>query len=313
MPATLTCDCGARFEVEDLAAGQSAPCPECKSPVRAPGRPAAPLPRNSLLALVSLVLALGGAFTAVGGALAALLGLYALFDIRRHPDLLTGHAYALAAVALGPLLAALTLGGYLAADALPFDGWVRAWALAGQLEPLPAPEVAAGNGEITLTAPSPAWRKVRGGKTAHPIVGELQPGCDVLLFEPRRNAFLDLTRVAAAAAPKREELSQWLTKELTKERPPLIGDDEDDFGRPVPRAVPPTVGAATELPPVGETTVQERPVVIRRGASAWRFLVRTYHRPGAALWVVRAYAPARRFEAAEAELRQALDSVRFPQ
>lgn len=313
MPVTLTCDCGARFDVEDLAAGQTAPCPECKHPVRAPGRPAAPLPRTSPLALLSLVLALAGAFTAVGGALASLLGLYALLEIRRRPTLLTGAPYALAAVVLGPLLAVVTLCGYLTADALPFDGWVRAWAMTGHLEPLASPDVTGTNGEIALTAPSAGWRKVRGGKTAHPIVGDLQQNTDLLLFEPRRNAFLDLRRVAAREAPTPPDTHKWLTEQFSKERPPLIGSDDDDPMRPAERVALPSVGNEKNLPDAGGWSAAEWPVTVRRGASAWRFVVRVYHKPGAASWVVRAYAPARRFAAVEPELTQALDSVRFPQ
>ena len=30
MPLSLTCDCGARFELEEALAGQSVSCPECQ-------------------------------------------------------------------------------------------------------------------------------------------------------------------------------------------------------------------------------------------------------------------------------------------
>jgi hypothetical protein len=318
MPVTLTCDCGARFEVDDLPPGGAVACPECKHELRAPGRPAPAPPRLSFAALLSPLLALAGAFTLVGSGLAALVGLYALAEIRRQPARLTGAPFALAGVVLGGLLSLATVAAYLCADDLPLDGWLRARAMTGQLEPLPAAQVSSSNAECVFTAPSSGWLKVRGNKTAHPVVGELQQNCDVLLFHPRLNAYLDLTRLAPNVAPPPGGMTEWLNEQFGKPRPPLVGNDDgpNPTGDLTER---PVILKGEDLPAVDGLQADERLLVHRRGSVAWRFLVRSYRKPivpGGALtatvWVARGYAPSRRFAAAEAELRAALDSVRFP-
>ena len=100
MALSLSCACGAAFEVEDTFAGQSHRlprlCPALKVP---PLRP--PRLRTSGYALASVVLALVGAFTVVGTAVAAVLGVVALVSIARHRDRLSGAGYAVLGIVLG--------------------------------------------------------------------------------------------------------------------------------------------------------------------------------------------------------------------
>src|SRR4051812_13283476 len=56
MALSLTCACGARFEVEDTLAGQEVSCPECQQPLKAPALQRVPL-RTSGFALASAQLA----------------------------------------------------------------------------------------------------------------------------------------------------------------------------------------------------------------------------------------------------------------
>src|SRR5687767_126419 len=128
MPLSLTCDCGARFDADDLLAGQDVPCPECAEPVRAAGKPT---PRLSLWAVAALALALLGALTPVGGLAALLVGVVALVRIQTRPDRPSGTAMALIGSLLGLAGALVTGVVILRPDALPVAGWLRQQARAG--------------------------------------------------------------------------------------------------------------------------------------------------------------------------------------
>ena len=82
MALTLSCSCGATFDVEDTFAGQTVSCPECHASLKAPVLRRGPL-RTSGLAVASTVLALVGAFTLVGTLAAVLCGLAALVWARQ--------------------------------------------------------------------------------------------------------------------------------------------------------------------------------------------------------------------------------------
>src|SRR5579872_4982561 len=103
MALSLTCDCGARFEVEDTLAGQEVSCPECQQPLKAPALQALPV-QTSALAIASAVLALAGAFTVVGTLAAVGLGIAALVSIARHRDRLAGSGLALFGILAGAAL-----------------------------------------------------------------------------------------------------------------------------------------------------------------------------------------------------------------
>ena len=74
MSLSLSCACGAKFEVAETFAGQGVACPECQQPVKVPAATGARL-RTSGYALASVVLALVGMFTIVLPALAVILGI----------------------------------------------------------------------------------------------------------------------------------------------------------------------------------------------------------------------------------------------
>src|SRR5262245_56904634 len=132
MPLSITCDCGARFDVDDLLAGQEVPCPECTEPVKVTGQAAAP--RTSLWALAALVIALVGGLTPLGGPVAILVGLVALLVILRRRKQLTGQWIALTAIGLGVFCTALTAALFFKPEALPVGNWLRERALAGQFD-----------------------------------------------------------------------------------------------------------------------------------------------------------------------------------
>src|SRR5262245_34612351 len=108
MALSLSCPCGARFEVEETFAGQAVACPDCQRSLRAPA-PGRVVRRTSGLAIASVALALMGAFTVVGTVVAVLLGLAALVAIARRRDRLAGAGFAVLGIVLGVAFTGLTL------------------------------------------------------------------------------------------------------------------------------------------------------------------------------------------------------------
>src|SRR5262245_61669252 len=100
MALSLSCPCGARFEVEDAFAGQNVACPECQQAVAAPALNRQPL-LTSGYAVASVVIALVLAFTGIGPLVAVLLGIIGLVHIRKHRDQVAGTGYAILGIGLG--------------------------------------------------------------------------------------------------------------------------------------------------------------------------------------------------------------------
>src|SRR6516164_3561812 len=100
MALSLSCSCGARFEVDETFAGQVVGCPECHRSLKTPALVQGPLYTNGF-AVASAVLALVGAFTIVLTAVAVMLGSVALVDIARNRGRSAGFGYALFGVLCG--------------------------------------------------------------------------------------------------------------------------------------------------------------------------------------------------------------------
>jgi hypothetical protein len=108
MPFALTCTCGARLEIDDKFAGQTIACPDCQQPLQT--APAGfDRQQTSGLALASIIMALTLAFTVVGTIAAVMLGALALLQISRDPQKLAGRGYAIAGIAIGIPMTAVTL------------------------------------------------------------------------------------------------------------------------------------------------------------------------------------------------------------
>src|SRR5262245_22290120 len=172
MPLSITCDCGARFDVDDLLVDQEVPCPECTEPVKVTGQAAAP--RNSLWALAALVIALVGGLVPGGGLLAMLVGLIALLAILRRRKHLTGTWIALTAIGLGFFGSAVTAALLIKPDLLPVGDWLRERALAGQFDSSGEMVVATKTSEATLTRPNRDWGVMRRGYSFDPSISDLQ-------------------------------------------------------------------------------------------------------------------------------------------
>jgi hypothetical protein len=308
--AVLTCDCGARFEVDDALAGQEITCPECQQPLKAPGRGSAP-PRTSGLALASVVLALVGAFTVVGTLAAVCFGLAALVRIRRHRDRLAGAGFAVFGVVAGLTFTALTLFALSRNELFGLGGWLREHTMAGQVDTT-GPLTVDVPGGASITRPSEKWGRVARGQGDDPAVGHLQTDRDLLLLNVSRYAYVD---VKADRNNNRLPIDTYCDLVMGDFRPRVApGLDEDGpfgaFSEPEPQG-------PWQPSRSGDFDVRERAVKVRRGGQVWIFLIRVYRKtddPGATtpIYVVRGYTQARSYARNEAELRRAMDSFRVP-
>ena len=306
----LTCDCGARFEVDDALAGQDITCPECQQPLKAPARASAP-PRTSGLALASVVLALVGAFTVVGTTAAVVLGSIALVRIRRHRDRLAGAGFAVFGVVAGLAFTTLTLFALSKDELFGLGGWVRERTMAGQVDTTGPLQINTSDG-ASITRPSEKWGRVRSGQGEDPAVGGLQQDRDLLLLNVSRYAYVD---VKADRNNNGLDLNAYQTLVMAELQPRRqIGwEEEQPFGTV---GEPQLVGPARDFR-AGDALVREFSVKLRRGGQVWRFLMRIYRKtddPGRTtpIYVVRGYTQQRRFRQHEAELRRAMDSFRLP-
>jgi hypothetical protein len=311
MSIALTCDCGARFEVEDLFAGQEVNCPECQHPTLAPLVKDPPR-RVSLLALYSLVVAVVGAFTLVGSAAAAVLALIALARMHNRRG---GAGYAVAALVVAAAGAAATVGILNLPAASQLVGWQRRGGLASRVDTSGPPEVGTRDNACVLTRPA-GWGRILPDRGTDLAIGYLQADRDVILAGPQGEAYIDIRR----DAPVPRDLQGYgerLGPELRT--PPPAADEEEDLLRRPNQQDPVRMHNPVVLPEIGGYEGVEWVADLERGNQTWRWLVRVYRKkprageqPGP-VYVLRAYAPIRRYRALEPELKKTLDGVRFTQ
>jgi hypothetical protein len=305
----LTCDCGARFEVDDTMAGQEVACPECQQPVKVPARDRLP-PRTSGYALASVVLALVGAFTPAT-ALAVLLGLVALVHVSRNRERVTGAGFAVFGIVLGLAFGTLTLFAFSNGEVFNPGAWVRQRSLQGQVDTDGPLEVVVADSGFALTRPSVKWGQVPAGHLDDPALAVAQKDLDLLLVQPARYAFLDARRDASNALLG---LDQWQTKVLEPFRPPAV---RRPFAPPDDEGVPrlPTRAQVREnrrLPAADGVQGREMVLDVQALGQHWTYLVRLLRKGNTGpVYVVRAYSRARDFPRVEDDLRRGLDSFRI--
>ena len=343
MPLSITCDCGARFDVDDLLAGQEVPCPECTEPVKVSGQAVAP--RTSLWALAALVIALVGGLTPVGGVAAIVAGLVAVLIIARRSKQLTGQWIALTAIGLGVFGTAVTGALFFRPEAAPVGNWLRERALAGQFDDSGPLQVSTSKNDVTLDRPNRDWGVMKRGYSYDPSISDLQiepddqekviqkPRADLLLFNRKRNAYVDVIRDDKNANLGLTDYSTILEVQLNPYQQRFLGGDDGGFfdrrDRFAPGGGQPERGdnpanfddTGKRIDPIGPHVGREWRAVVKRGGQTWRFVIRAYHKPkkGAnqppegPIYVIRTYTPLSRAKANEKEMLAILDSVRFPQ
>jgi len=196
MPISVTCQCGARLEIDEKFLGKEILCPDCQRPLPTTA-PATPPPlelpdnrRTSGLAVLSLTLAMVGAFTIVGTIAAIVVGFFALREIAAKAAKLDGVNFARAGIAVGAVFTLITLAALVSPTVFGLDAFLREFALAGRLQ-YPAGEVIRTdiiNGEIEIHRPRPieAWAQYLSGNTQTPNV---EPDL-LILVNVREDAYL---------------------------------------------------------------------------------------------------------------------------
>jgi hypothetical protein len=172
MPISVTCQCGARLEIDEKFLGKEIPCPDCQRPLPTKA-PAAPPPldlpdyrRTSGLAVVSLTLALVGAFTLVGTLAAIAVGILALKEIAGKSNKLDGINLARAGIVLGAAFTFITLAAMISPTVFGLDVFLREMALASRLKysasALIENEITNGKIKIRRPAPVESWAEYLG-------------------------------------------------------------------------------------------------------------------------------------------------------
>jgi hypothetical protein len=184
MPISLTCSCGARLEIDDKFAGQTIPCPDCHKPLRAE-LPPPPATRTSGLAILSLVLALVGAFTVVGTLAAIVCGAIAYRQLTRRREPVGGMRLAQAGMILGVAFTVLAVGAFALRVPWGIDGfarkfyWIEKLDFSGSLT-VPAKRLRYDD-TFTIDRPSMAWGVVKA-------TANLKEGDHLMLVNPVADA-----------------------------------------------------------------------------------------------------------------------------
>ncbi|OAI50634.1 hypothetical protein AYO44_17615 [Planctomycetaceae bacterium SCGC AG-212-F19] len=295
MPLSLTCSCGARFEVEDHLAGQTVQCPECQQPVAVAAAPAQPM-RTSGLAIASVVLALVGAFTGIGTVLAVVLGGVALVQIRKHPRAIAGTGYAILGIACGLIFSGLFFLAILQAEVFGVD-MLRDRLMSHNLDRDGPLEITRPADGFAIRRPSSQWGVARPN-----LASDLAPASQVLLVHPGKNAFIDV------ACEDLNGRSLDACKDAVLQ---TFRGNRNDFAPRALRYRDLEVEYTKPLAPVpaGDEGLE---MVFRVGFGGERltYLVRII-RQGTDVYVIRSWTQRNRFLMVEPELRQALDSFRI--
>jgi hypothetical protein len=196
MPISVTCQCGARLEIDEKFLGKEIPCPDCQRPLPTKA-PAAPPPldlpdyrRTSGLAVVSLTLALIGAFTLVGTLAAIAVGILALKEIAGKSNKLDGINLARAGIVLGAAFTFITLAAMISPTVFGLDVFLREMALASRLKysarALIENEITNGKIKIERPAPVESWAEYLGsGQQTANVESDL-----LILVNVREDAYI---------------------------------------------------------------------------------------------------------------------------
>lgn len=302
----LTCACGTRFEVDESLAGQEVLCPECAQPLQAPAAARPPLVTSGW-ALTSVLLALLGAFTIVGTLVAIVFGIVALISIARHRDRLTGAGFGVFGICLGVLFTVLTFVALNAADVFGLETWIRERTMTRQIDTTGPLEVVQGIKSFAITRPTEKWGQVQDNDSGDPAVGIFQNNLDLLLMQLPRHAFVDVRVSRGFPLQTLDQCEAEVLAEFETQRHNPFADDDDDF-RPATRVQ--RLGA-NRLAAKDGIEGRAMEVELRCGGKPWLVLIRLYRREDGDIYVVRAYAPKRRFDEIRGELVSALNSFRI--
>ncbi|MSQ95712.1 MAG: DUF4190 domain-containing protein [Gemmataceae bacterium] len=305
MPISVTCQCGARLEIDEKFLGKEIQCPDCQRPLPTKAPPTPPpldLPdfrRISGLAVLSLTLALVGAFTIVGTLAAVVVGFLALKQIAGKAGKLEGINLARAGIAIGIAFTVITSAALVSPFVFGVDQFFRELALAKRTDRTIKEIVSATimNTDISMKRPSKAWglyASSAGQNSAFSsdplilvnIADDSYAACqDIDVGDPKDD---DATFKNVIDRVKKSELIN------------LVGR----LGRN--SAPEPTI---VEKKPVGADGVQELIVDMRLGGQDRRLLIQ-YKTKAIKLYFFVGCARTSRFERAQKDFREALSQFK---
>jgi len=301
MPLSLSCRCGAKFEVEETLAGQAVTCPECQRSLKAPAVRRGPV-STSGLAIASLVLALLGAFTLVGTLAAIACGLLAVIQISRNRGRLAGTGFALFGIILGVAFTGLTLLAVSRGELFGVGDQLRVRVLGSRLDYSGPLEIVQEQYGFKLTRPSHKW-----GVAPRDMLQEYTPNSQLLLINAATDAYVDVAAVQLGGQGLDRYRDSLLTTYRTQGPPGMFNAPpgalarNNDFKLRHSQRLPNRDGAE-----VAEVCFDERVA-----AQSFTFLIQIVKQgDGDRAYVVRGWCLRRRFGHDEEDLRRVLDSFR---
>lgn len=302
MALTLTCPCGAAFDVEETFAGQTVSCPECQSSVKAPALRPGPR-RTSGFAIASLVLALVGAFTLIGTLAAVVCGLLALVTIGRSRGRLAGVGFAVFGMVLGVLFTALTAFAVSKGELFGVGDQFRKQMLSGRVDfsgPLEIVEQAQG---FKITRPSDHW-----GVAKPDLVQELNNESLLMLVNTAKDAYVDVNRMTGNGRSLDQLRQSVVTAFKEEETGDGFGGRRSGDFRQVSDL---KVRDNQRLPDRDGCEVAEIVLDVRVMGQQLTYLIRVVKEPRTGrAFEVRGWAARRRFQQVEPDLREVLESFR---
>jgi hypothetical protein len=302
MTISLTCACGARLEIDETFAGQTVHCPDCQRPLTTP-RPERAGVVTSGFALASLILALVGAFTLLGTLLAVVFGVLALRDVARRPEQVTGKGYAVAGIALGVFLTALTGFALTSTELFGLSNLPARWHWAGKLDYDGPEEIIRSREGFAITRPSLKWGVKKSDRNDDaPGVWE-----DLLLVNVEQDAHLLCYAETVGENMSLEQCRQKVYNNFRdNDRAEIFGSKQHSSRQKHTELI-----ATKELPLNGTAEVVEMLVEKSMAGQNRRFLIRVLKSPGeATAFVLIGGARQSHFARVEPEIRKALDSFR---
>jgi hypothetical protein len=299
MSLSLSCPCGARFEVEESFAGQTISCPECQQPVQAPLAARSDV-RTSGLALASAVSALVLGFTGIGALLAVVLGFVALISIRRHRNEIAGTGYAVFSIVWGLFFTGLFAFALSRGEVFGIDDVVRERFLNEQVDRTGPLEVRRPEQGFSITRPSPRWGVAKGR-----MLRDEWPNADVVLVQSSKAVSVEVSSELNAADI--DDFRKEIIRRFRKK--PALDDDDDDFQ---PRPWAPTVSIRHDrrLPDIDGAERAELLLDVTQDRESSTHFVRLVRTPAGKMYIIDGRAPRNRYSALESEIRKAIDSFR---